>query len=400
MATSTYGTPYVESGDLVSNWPITSQSVADRVDDVSIKGNGVNTQTGTTYTTVLTDAGKTVTLDNAAAVAVTIPPNASVAYETGTQIKFLNLGAGTVTLGPGSGVTLNGDTLTADQYIGLAAIKVDTDEWVVLPFSGGVGSAQISDTPTGSYSGYQYWTYTASGTLTVTKAGFADVLAVAGGGGGGDGGSGGYFAGGGGGGGMLVTANAYLPVGSQTIVVGAGGAAANDYGGLGNQGSESRVGPYYAVGGGGGGQNGATSPITAPKGGSGGGAGAARTGGSAVSGQGNNGGDAGASTSNGGGGGGGAGAAGGTTSSNVGGDGGDGLANSFTGGSVTYAGGGGGGTATIGSASGGSGGGGAGGYLGGAGTSGTINRGGGGGASTTGAAGAGGSGVVIVRVAV
>ena len=324
MATSTYGTPYVESGDLVSNWPLTSQSVADRVDDVSIKGNGVNTQTGTTYTTVLTDAGKTVTLDNAAAVAVTIPPNASVAYETGTQIKFLNLGAGTVTLGPGSGVTLNGDTLDAAQYVGLAAIKIDTDEWVVLPFSGGVGSAQISDTPTGSYTGYEYWTYTASGTLTVTKAGFADVLVV-----GGAGGGGGNNGGGGGAGGLLYATNAYLSATSHTVVVGAGGAGLASNGGY--NGVSSRLASFYGVGGGGGGGN---NDATAGQAGGSGGGGTtnAGAGGAGTSGQGNDGGLAASIHGGGGGGAGGAGASGA-----VSGAGGAGLANSITGSSVTYA---------------------------------------------------------------
>ena len=37
----------------------------------------VNAQTGTTYTLVLTDAGKVVTLANASAVTLTVPPNCS-----------------------------------------------------------------------------------------------------------------------------------------------------------------------------------------------------------------------------------------------------------------------------------------------------------------------------------
>ena len=45
----------------------------------------INTQTGTTYTFVLTDAGKLVTCDNAAAISVTVPPNSSVAFPTGTR---------------------------------------------------------------------------------------------------------------------------------------------------------------------------------------------------------------------------------------------------------------------------------------------------------------------------
>ena len=40
----------------------------------------LNAQTGTTYTTVLADDGKLITCDNASAIALTIPPNSSVAY--------------------------------------------------------------------------------------------------------------------------------------------------------------------------------------------------------------------------------------------------------------------------------------------------------------------------------
>jgi hypothetical protein len=62
MATTTYGSPYVQSSDLVSGWPTASQNVANRIDDVALKGNGVNAQTGAGYTLVLTDAGKTYIL--------------------------------------------------------------------------------------------------------------------------------------------------------------------------------------------------------------------------------------------------------------------------------------------------------------------------------------------------
>jgi len=98
MTNTTYGSPYVQSSDLVSGWPATSLAVADRIDDVAMKGNGINAQTGTTYTTVLTDAGKTITTSNASAVTVTIPASGTVNYEVGTVIQFLNIGAGALTI--------------------------------------------------------------------------------------------------------------------------------------------------------------------------------------------------------------------------------------------------------------------------------------------------------------
>ena len=95
----------------------------------------INAQTGTTYTTVLTDDGKLITCSNAASIALTIPPNSSVAYGIGTQINIAQLGAGTVTITAGAGVTLNsaGAKLKTDaQYAVATCVKTDTNTWFVV----------------------------------------------------------------------------------------------------------------------------------------------------------------------------------------------------------------------------------------------------------------------------
>lgn len=95
----------------------------------------INAQTGTTYTTVLGDDGKLVTCNNASAIALTIPPNSSVAYGIGTQINIMQLGAGQVTITAGAGVTLRsaGSKLkTNAQYAVATCCKIDTDTWVVV----------------------------------------------------------------------------------------------------------------------------------------------------------------------------------------------------------------------------------------------------------------------------
>ena len=95
----------------------------------------INAQTGTTYTTVLADDGKLVTCDNAASIALTIPPNSSVAYGIGTQINIMQLGAGTVTITAGAGVTLRSDgskLKTNAQYAVATCAKIATDTWVVV----------------------------------------------------------------------------------------------------------------------------------------------------------------------------------------------------------------------------------------------------------------------------
>jgi hypothetical protein len=99
---------------------------------------GINAQTGTTYTTVLADNGKLTTLTNAAAIAVTIPPNSSVAYPVGAQINMAQLGAGQVTVSGGSGVTVVSTGATAAspkaraQYSTLTAVQTSTDNWLIM----------------------------------------------------------------------------------------------------------------------------------------------------------------------------------------------------------------------------------------------------------------------------
>ena len=285
--------------------------------------------------------------------------------------------------------------------------------WYISNRVASVRNANFTDTATGTYSSggknYKYLTFTASGTLTVDTAGLADILVVGGGGSGAQG-----RGGGGGAGGHLYATGAYLPVGTLTVTVGAGGpavpsafvtSAANS----GISGNASSIADYISPGGGGGGcmnYNGTNYYNSAgDNGGSGGGGSGATVAGRSLSGGtgfalvGNDGGDG--TTSDGAGGGGGAGAAGSNGSGSTGGAGGAGTSNSITGSAVDRAGGGGGAGTTAGA--GGSGGGGAGSYLG-SGTAGTANTGGGGGGILAlGAArlsGAGGSGVVIVRVEV
>jgi hypothetical protein len=108
---------------------------AAELDAVATAMIAINAQTGTTYTTVLADDGKLVTCSNASAIALTIPPNSSVAYGIGTQINIAQLGAGTVTITAGAGVTLNsaGTKLKTDaQYAVATCVKTDTNTWFVV----------------------------------------------------------------------------------------------------------------------------------------------------------------------------------------------------------------------------------------------------------------------------
>jgi hypothetical protein len=108
---------------------------AAELDAVATAMIAINAQTGTTYTTVLADDGKLVTCDNASPIALTIPPASSVAYGIGTQINIMQLGAGTVTITAGAGVTLRSDgskLKTNAQYAVATCCKIATDTWVVV----------------------------------------------------------------------------------------------------------------------------------------------------------------------------------------------------------------------------------------------------------------------------
>ena len=367
----------------------------------------IRTVTGTSDVLVLADNGGAVTYSNASATTSTIPPNSSVAFAVGTKIVLINLGAGVVTVTAGAGVTVNGATLTLAQNAGGTCIKTATNTWSFLPFSSGVGAADFSDTATGTYTGFKYLTFTSSGTITVTTAGFADIVVQAGGGGACSGNVN-YGGGGGGAGGALIVTNAYLPVGTLTCTVGAGGVGGAATTGVDfTTGQSSRLGDYFSPGGGSGCsyQDISRGQISASGGGGSGGT-ATLTGGTGTSSIGNNGGN-GAVTSFGattaGGGGGGAGAVGSNASANNGGAGGAGVTTTIAGttpsgayvaGSYAFAGGGGGSGVTAGTATSG------GGAAGATGSNGTANKGGGGGSGRSAASGNGGSGLIIVRVAV
>jgi len=97
----------------------------------------LNAQTGTTYTLVLGDAAKTVTLTNASAITLSVPTNASVAFAVGTQILLYQGGAGQVTVSavtPGTtSIRSNGSkTKINGQYGVVCLMKLATDEWVLF----------------------------------------------------------------------------------------------------------------------------------------------------------------------------------------------------------------------------------------------------------------------------
>jgi hypothetical protein len=95
----------------------------------------VNTQTGTTYTAVLGDAGSLTTLNNAAAITYTVPPASSVAFAAGTQIDLVQYGAGQVTVAAGAGVTIQTSSslkLRTQWSAATLVLTATADQWVLV----------------------------------------------------------------------------------------------------------------------------------------------------------------------------------------------------------------------------------------------------------------------------
>lgn len=110
--------------------------------DAGAAGNGVvlpvNAQTGTSYTLALSDAPASVyqgvvTMNNAAANTLTVPPNSSVAFPVGTQIQVVQLGVGQTSIAAGAGVTVNNASSAnaRARYSTMVLTQVAANVWVL-----------------------------------------------------------------------------------------------------------------------------------------------------------------------------------------------------------------------------------------------------------------------------
>ena len=93
----------------------------------------VQTQSGSTFTPALSDAGTYNRMTNASGCTVLIPDDASVNFPIGTEINFRQVNAAFVSFGAVSPAVLNGVTGYIDETIADGANatikKVATDEW-------------------------------------------------------------------------------------------------------------------------------------------------------------------------------------------------------------------------------------------------------------------------------
>jgi hypothetical protein len=94
-----------------------------------------NAQTGTTYTLVAADLGKLVTLSNASAITLTLPPSV---FTTGNIINIQQIGVGQVTFAAGAGVTITSAGATSaapkigKQFAAASVICTASDTFTVI----------------------------------------------------------------------------------------------------------------------------------------------------------------------------------------------------------------------------------------------------------------------------
>ncbi|HMS31286.1 MAG TPA: SGNH/GDSL hydrolase family protein [Candidatus Saccharibacteria bacterium] len=89
-----------------------------------------NNQTGTSYTLAITDEGKIVTTNNAAANTLSLPQDSAAAFTIGAEIPIINYGDGVTTIQAGTGATLVGNGVLAKNERKVAT-KVATSTWHV-----------------------------------------------------------------------------------------------------------------------------------------------------------------------------------------------------------------------------------------------------------------------------
>lgn len=97
--------------------------------------SGLVDNAGTAITLALTDAGKYLRTTSASAVAITVPPQSSVAWSTDTELRIQQGGAGAVTISAGAGVTVNRLSTATNVIVGQYGVvtlkRTASDIWTL-----------------------------------------------------------------------------------------------------------------------------------------------------------------------------------------------------------------------------------------------------------------------------
>ena len=114
---------------------VTQAKLADRAVGSAELDNLTLSAVVDTYTLVIGDAHKLVTLNKATDFTVTVPTDATVAFQVGDQVNLLQIGAGQVTVAGAAGVNVRsqGPKLKLNgQYAAATLVKIAANEWVLI----------------------------------------------------------------------------------------------------------------------------------------------------------------------------------------------------------------------------------------------------------------------------
>lgn len=81
------------------------------------------------------DAGKTILMDSATDITVTVPLNSTTPFVIGQKVEIVRTGSGNVTIGYADGVTINSKNSNkkiAARYSGAVLTKTDTNTWLLI----------------------------------------------------------------------------------------------------------------------------------------------------------------------------------------------------------------------------------------------------------------------------
>jgi hypothetical protein len=114
---------------------------------------GINAQTGTSYSIQASDTGKLITFNNAAATAVSLPQAGTTGFASGYSFDVQNLGTGTVTITPSTS-TINGATTLAIVQNSGCTVTSDGSNYQIsactAASSGGGGSGAFGSLTSGT----------------------------------------------------------------------------------------------------------------------------------------------------------------------------------------------------------------------------------------------------------
>jgi hypothetical protein len=171
------------------------------------------------YVLAAADKGTRIVMSSASATTITV--NNSL-FNAGDTLQITNIGTANTVVTAGTATVTTSSSLTIPQWGG-GTLYFTSPSAAIFFLAGGISygtatggtSSNITVVGLGAYT---MLAFTASGTLTVSRAGLFDLLMVGGGGGAN---SGGQSNGGGAGG--IVTTTVYLAATTHTVTLGGGG---------------------------------------------------------------------------------------------------------------------------------------------------------------------------------